>query len=85
MIYDAKGDARNLTVLQSDGSYMDSYGACRWFNEEGRRHREEGPAVISPNSNMGWWLNGLRYSFNMWCIELNKTDEAKMMLRLQYE
>jgi hypothetical protein len=84
MIYDAKGDARYLTVLQSDGSYLDSYGACRWFNEEGRRHRDDGPAVLY-DGHIGWWLNGIRYSFNKWCIELNISDEAKMILRLQYE
>jgi hypothetical protein len=70
---------------QPDGSYLNSYGDITWYNEEGQCHREDGPGVIHPDGSVSrWWLNGIRYSFNRWCTELNKTDEEKMLLRLQY-
>jgi hypothetical protein len=72
-------------VLHDDGGYIDSYGdVIKWYNKEGIVHREEGPAVILTNGNVWWYLNEKLYTFNDWCIKLNKTDEAKMLLRLQY-
>jgi hypothetical protein len=72
-------------VEQSDGSYVDRFAATSWYNEEGSLHREEGPSCILTNGTVYWCLNGLTYpSFDAWCEKLNKTDEDKMMLRLQY-
>ena len=72
-------------VEQSDGSYVDKFAATSWFNEDGAYHREDGPAIIHVDTGVNWCLNGLTYpSFDEWCIALNKTDEDKMMLRLQY-
>jgi hypothetical protein len=70
---------------QSDGSYLDDDGAITWYNEEGQYHREDGPALIyACNGVMYWFINGANYTFADWLIELNITDEAKMLLRLQY-
>jgi hypothetical protein len=71
-------------IEQSDGSYLDRTGVISWFNDDGEWHREEGPALIFTNGDVEWYLNDTSYIFHKWCIELNKTDEAKMMLRLQY-
>ena len=71
-------------VEQADGSYLNKYGEITWYNEEGEWHREDGPAVISILNGEEWRLNGEEYSFDAWLIKLNKTDECKMMLRLQY-
>ena len=72
-------------IEQSDGSYADVFQDRRWFNDAGGLHREEGPACIYNDGSVNWCLNGLTYpSFDEWCIELNKTDECKMLLRLQY-
>jgi hypothetical protein len=71
-------------VKQSDGSYIDRAGAIKWYNNAGRYHKEDGPAVIYASGNIRWLLNDKVYSFAEWLIELNKPDEDKMLLRLQY-
>ena len=72
-------------VLQSDGSYIDHDGDISWYNEIGEWHREDGPAIISINGDVEWWYNDTQYTFDGWCIVLNKTDEEKMLLRLRYD
>jgi len=72
-------------VEQPDGSYLNKYGIIIWHNKEGDRHREDGPAFIFINGNAYWYLNDILYAtFDEWCIQVNKSDEQKMMLRLQY-
>jgi hypothetical protein len=73
------------SIEQPDGSYLDNDGDISWFNDDGEWHKEEGPALIYSNGDVEWYLNGKIYSFADWLIELaNVSDEAKMMLRLQY-
>ena len=36
-------------------------GMRRYYNNSGRLHREEGPAVIGPNGECEWYRNGLRH------------------------
>jgi hypothetical protein len=71
--------------LQPDGSYINRYGHISWYNEEGQLHNEDGPAVIIYRGKSYWYLHGISYSFDEWCIKVNKTDEQKLLLRLQYE
>jgi hypothetical protein len=72
-------------ILQPDGSYMDGGGRVGWYNAAGERHKEDGPAVIYANGRSYWYLNSKEYySFDEWLRALNISDEAKMMLRLQY-
>ena len=72
-------------VEQSDGSWLHNDGSVCWYNEDGDIHREDGPAIKYYGSgDVGWCLNNRIYTFAEWLIELNKTDECKMMLRLQY-
>ena len=72
-------------VEQSDGSYVDRDGCITWYNKHGEWHREDGPACIYRDGSVEWFINGTTYwSFAEWLIELNKSDEAKMLLRLQY-
>jgi hypothetical protein len=71
-------------VEQPDGSYIFPDGAQRWYNDSGLRHKEDGPAVINSNG-IHWYINGTKYSFNDWLKQAPITDEAKMLLRLQYE
>jgi len=72
-------------VEQSDGSYLLNDAWLYWYNEEGEVHREDGPSVIAPRrGDVYWYINDLQYTFDEWCIQLNKSDEDKMLLRLQY-
>lgn len=42
-------------------------------NDEGKLHREDGPAIIWSNGYTDWWYNGtpLSYTFRKWCRERN--------------
>ena len=71
-------------VEQPDGSWLHNDGDIFWYNELGQRHRKDGPAVIKSDGEIYWYFNGDYYLFNEWCIVSNKTDEEKMLLRLQY-
>ena len=79
-----------LAVEQSDGSYIDKNNEITWYNKHEDMHREDGPALIYPvggwyvGGAVEWWLNNTEYTFDEWCIALNKTDEEKMILKLQY-
>jgi hypothetical protein len=70
---------------QPDGSYIFPDGTIRWYNDEGRSHREDGPASIYLDGRVYWYLNDKNYPFNRWCTEVNIPDEQKLLLRLQYE
>jgi hypothetical protein len=79
---------------EPDGSYSDTHNTKSWYNEAGETHREDGPAVIFHSGDVRcdgvlwygvrWYLNDNWYTFDDWLIELNKSDEQKMLLRLHY-
>ena len=72
-------------VEQPDGSYLNNRGWRLWFNEDGQRHREDGPAIVTIEGHIYWCFNDINdLDFNEWCMLTNKTDEQKMLLRLQY-
>ena len=72
-------------VEQSDGSYIDSYQAKMWYNEDGAYHKVDGPAITYRLGYIQWYLHGDQYhSFNQWLEESPIPDIDKMMLRLQY-
>jgi hypothetical protein len=33
-------------------------GEVHWLDENGERHREDGPAIEKPNEFIEWWVNG---------------------------
>ena len=79
-----------LAVQQSDGSYIDANNDITWYNDQEQMHREDGPAIIYPVTGCNakgveWWLNDTSYTFDEWCIALNKPDSEKMLLKLQYD
>lgn len=67
----------DLTMTIED----DGTKCWRW---KGFYHREDGPAIRTVNGNIAWYLNGRFYEFDEWCEELNKTDEEKALLKLEY-
>jgi hypothetical protein len=49
---------------------IDRYGNKCWFNEEGKLHRTDGPAVEwGVGINKQWWVNGLRHRIDGPAIE----------------
>jgi hypothetical protein len=41
--------------------HVDSDGVQTWSNNKMQLHRENGPAIIYPNSDMEWWVDGRRH------------------------
>ena len=75
----------NYAVQQADDSWLYDDGDTVWYNRAGTAyHREDGPAVIRKCGIVCWYYLGVEYNFNLWCMLTNKTDEEKMLLRLQY-
>jgi hypothetical protein len=37
---------------------VDGYKTIRWYNEQGKHHREGGPAIEWANGAKSWWING---------------------------
>jgi len=74
-------------VLQSDGLWLHSDKDRYSYNEEGQVHCDFGPAIVSSHfMKLFWYLDGREYNtFEEWLINVNVSDEKKMMLRLQYE
>jgi hypothetical protein len=74
-------------VEQADGSWLHNDGEIFWYNADGHIHREDGPTfkhrAAYPNK-IEWFFNGNSYKFNDWLKLTTITDEAKMLLRLQY-
>jgi hypothetical protein len=42
------------------------YHGIEYINNQGRLHREDGPARIWNNGSKFWYLNGLNYSEQDW-------------------
>jgi hypothetical protein len=85
------GSTRNFQMVifdaveQPDGSYLNNADTISWYNAVGQVHREDGPAIITNDGAIMWYLHGTRYSFDEWFEVTKASDETKMLLRLQYE
>ena len=53
-------------------------------DEENRIHRSDGPALIWNSGRLSWYYYGSRMSFYDWCMQLNKTEEEIVILKLKY-
>ena len=40
---------------------VDNNGTKRWYNEQGQRHREDGPAIDCANGTKYWYHNDKRH------------------------
>lgn len=47
-------------------------------------HCDDGPAVIHVDGQVRFWLDGYPIRFDEWCMKLNKSDEEKLLLKLEY-
>jgi len=66
-----------------DGSLLVNGDLVCTFNDSGYLHSDIKPA-LHLGIKIGWWLDGTEFSFEEWCIKLNKTEEEMLLLRLQY-
>lgn len=72
-------------TIQSDGSYITDQGQVSWYNDDGKLHRLDGPALLKVDGSCAWYIDGNMYTFEDWCDDTDASDGRKMMLRLQYE
>ena len=40
---------------------VDEIGTVEWYNENGQRHREDGPAIEWADGTVEWWLHNVKY------------------------
>ena len=51
-------------------------GSVEWRDEQGRLHREDGPALIHANGSEKWYLNGVRHRDDgPACVYVNGTEK----------
>jgi len=51
--------------LKEPAPEIDEYGTQRWFNKDGKLHRENDlPARIRTHCGKSWWKNGKRHRDN---------------------
>ena len=60
--------SRRNIIINSDGDWSTTY-----YNEDGKTHREDGPAVEFPNGNKLWFQNGELHRMKM---------DLQLMLRI---
>ena len=87
--FESHEDSYNIK-LQDDGSYLHDDGEYFWYNEEGKVHREDGPAIINESDIFGerthsWCINGEDLTFEEFLKVSPVCDEVKMMLRFKYD
>ena len=47
-------------------------------------HRQDGPAIEYPDGHVGWYLNGIEYTFDLFLELTTCSPETKCMLKLIY-
>jgi len=71
--------------VKNNGSFCVFYelgGKDYYVN--GKKHRENGPAVEYYNGIKDWYLNGLFYPFEEWLELAPISNEEKILLKLKY-
>lgn len=78
---------------------IDIYGHKKWYNEQGRLHREDGPAIITPAGTKEWFIDGKNHrengpavewwdGLNWWYINgkrinCNTQEEFELLMKLE--
>lgn len=58
----------------------------RWYNEQGKLHREDGPAEVFPNGTEKWYINGLLHREDgPACVYANGSLEYRIHGKLHRE
>jgi hypothetical protein len=64
---------------------IDQFGTHYFHNENGKMHREDGPAYIHWGGVQAWYINGERYRDTKSYQEAAKlSDEDMLMITLKY-
>jgi|TARA_R110000851_G_scaffold115046_2_gene240845 hypothetical protein len=58
-------------------------GYTAWY-QHGLRHRTDGPAIEHADGFKEWFLYNKWLSFDTWLDRVDISDEAKVMMKLQY-
>ena len=63
------------------GCLIDKDNDKAWY-QNGKRHREDGPAREYADGNKFWWLNDVKYSEQEWIIALRKIKLEKVLKKI---
>ena len=58
--------------------YEKEIGSKRWY-ENGKKHREDGPAIESIYGGKEWYLNGIRYNEDQFHQEIIKLKLKRLV------
>ena len=71
--------------MYSSQSQINQYGEEIWLNQQGKYHREFGPALIAPNGTTAWYINGeYMHSWREYQLTTGCSDETLTALKLKY-
>ena len=74
----------NITRYGSLFYYVEPKGTSLDEGWRGLISCKDGPAVKCSNDEFWYCIDGCFYSFDHWCVLTKKTEEEKMLLKLQY-
>lgn len=52
------------------------------YLKKGKRHREDGPAILWPNKEVTYYLDGEYYSKEEWFLKLPEEQQEKLLWKL---
>jgi len=64
-----------MNLSKYDYPVIDEYGNKRWYNENGLKHRLDGPAIFYPDGTQFYYQNGKRHRLDGPAIIYNDGTE----------
>ena len=88
-------DVQDIIDIISGRLVIDKYGSRYYYNEEGRPHRTDGPAIEYSNGTKVWYINGLRHRTDgpaiewadgdkEWCLNGVRLSKKEFDIRAKY-
>ena len=66
---------KKINLVPDNIMKIDADGTKRYYNKDGQLHREDGPAIESPNGNKEWYQNGKLHRADGPAIEWHNGDK----------
>jgi hypothetical protein len=80
--FEAREVPTNTILHREDGPALEADGSKYWFNE-GRMHRTDGPAVIGADGSSHHWINNKYLSLEKFLEQTGWTTTQKVFYRLK--
>jgi len=63
---------------------VNNEGTIHWYNKEGQRHREDGPAIECVNGTKAWYNNGKQHREDGPAVEYANGDKSWYLDDVKY-